>query len=402
MAILIINRSHYSQSPYNVLLRPLSRQPILLLTEFRKGFEGKHDVVEQIANFRRNGNVELRALELAEIHPITHLVATAETDLVRAARLRERLGVEGQSVVSAIAFRDKVVMKETASEAVEVPACRRIHSVMDIDQFINTNGYPVVIKPAAGAGSLNTFVIRERADLVELLDRDELEGYEIEEFIAGEMYTVDGLYYAGRFVVSWASRYVKDCLAFQRGEQASQVQLGDSHPLVERLHDFVARLFKVMPMPVLATFHAEVFHTPDDRLVLCEVASRTGGGGINNLGWHRFGINMHHEWIKAQCGILDKILKFRMKPAPDLFGFVQIPPRPGKLLEMPSHVPFTWVAEYLPEEVVGKRFHGLTESSDKIATILVRGLSEDEVVLRMETVTQWMTESCQWASDERP
>jgi hypothetical protein len=396
MAILIINRSRYPKAPYDVLLRSLDREPILLITEFSEGFEGKHEVVERIDRFRRNGNVELRALELGEKYPISHVVATSEYDLVRAAVLRERFGVSGQSPASALAFRDKVLMKDITRDAVDVPRYRRIRSVFDIIDFIRDVGFPVIIKPVDGAGSLNTFVIHGRDDLTRFLDRGEIEGYEIEEFIRGEMYTVDGLYHDGRFVVSWASRYVNDCLSFHRGQQASQVQLGDGHPLAGRLHDFVARLFQVMPMPELTTFHAEVFHTQADRLVLCEVASRTGGGGINELGVHRFGFNVHHAWIKGQCGILDDVLQPPPRPSAELFGFVQIPPRPGKLAGMPERIPFEWVAEYSPEDVVGKRFEALAESSDKVATVLVGGSSEDEVVRRMDMVTKWMDESCRW------
>ncbi|MFB9903826.1 hypothetical protein [Allokutzneria oryzae] len=39
------------------------------------------------------------------------LIAMSELDLLRAARVRERVGVAGQDVAGATAFTDKVVMK---------------------------------------------------------------------------------------------------------------------------------------------------------------------------------------------------------------------------------------------------------------------------------------------------
>ena len=83
-------------------------------------------------------------------------------------------------------------------------------------------------------------------------------------------------------------------------------------------------------------------------------ASRTGGGGINELGVLRFGFNIHHAWIKSQCGTLDNILQFKPARREELFGFSQIPPRVGKLVGMPAQFPFEWGAEYLPEDVLGK------------------------------------------------
>src|SRR6478752_2094883 len=44
--------------------------------------------------------------------PVTRLVAPDESDILRAARLRELLNLEGQSLRSALAFQDKLLMKE--------------------------------------------------------------------------------------------------------------------------------------------------------------------------------------------------------------------------------------------------------------------------------------------------
>lgn len=397
MAILILNRSRFDKAPYEWLLQPIAQEPVLFLTEYLEGFEGKYEVVEKFEGFRRNGNVELRALELAERYPIRHVLATSEYDLVRAGRLRDRLGLSGQGEASAMAFRDKVLMKDLAKEVVDVPRYQRVRSVADLHDFIQRVGYPVVVKPVDGAGSLNTFVLKDRADLGRFLDRCETGDYEVEEFIRGQMYTVDGLFFDGRIALSWTSRYVNDCLSYQEGKQASMVQLDDGHALRERLEDFARKLLARLPTPRVTTFHAEIFHAErDDRLVLCEVASRTGGGGINELGVHRFGFNIHHAWMGSQCGLFEAPPHPQPPRAASLFGFAQIPPRTGKLVELPARLPFEWVEEYLPEEAVGREFGRLSESSDKVATVLVRGTAETEVVQRLDEVTEWMLNNCRY------
>jgi hypothetical protein len=54
-----------------------------------------------------SGCVEVGALELARRHSVRRIVATQERDLERAAQLREILGLSGQRLQSAAAFRDK-------------------------------------------------------------------------------------------------------------------------------------------------------------------------------------------------------------------------------------------------------------------------------------------------------
>src|SRR5690349_18769225 len=60
---------------------------------------------------------ELEALHAARQTGADLVLSSSEDDVLRAARIRERLGLPGQSVDSARAFRDKFVMTETVSRA---------------------------------------------------------------------------------------------------------------------------------------------------------------------------------------------------------------------------------------------------------------------------------------------
>lgn len=394
MTLLILNRERHGIIPYSELLGSVGYRLAHMLSE-HAGFEQDCASVEVFDDFRSNGMVEKRGYEIIDSCKISAVVATSEYDLLRAARLREYAGVPGQGIVSAHAFRDKITMKDLARDVVDVPdAYVRLQNVGDIHRFIKNNGYPVVLKPVDGAGSINTTIIRDAIQLEAAISSLDVVGYEMETFVDGSMYVVDGLVHDGRLAFSWASRYVDDCLSFKEGRGASVVQLDPSDALNARLHTFASALLSAMPTPETTTFHLEVFHTTEDRLVLCEIASRTGGGAINELGKQRFGVDMHAIWMRKQAGGHIAGGDVVGNDTGVLFGFAQISPRAGLRARPPLAVPFDFVTKYQIEGNASNVAHAVRESSDKIATIVVRGACSREVEDRLQVSSDWMLSRC--------
>jgi len=75
--------------------------------------------------------VEYLALKLFDVYHFTHVIYQAEQDIIRAARIREELGLPGQSVVSANCFRDKCVMKQMLNERLP----EEIRSILSVPSF---------------------------------------------------------------------------------------------------------------------------------------------------------------------------------------------------------------------------------------------------------------------------
>ncbi|WP_214483797.1 ATP-grasp domain-containing protein [Bacillus sp. SM2101] len=397
MAILLINRFSNEKIPFSELLKD-SQEELILLTanEQIDTYDKGYAYVEGFNNFDNNAQVEFRAIELSKSYNFSSIVVTSEYDINRTARLREKLGVQGQGIRSASAFRDKIIMKEYAQAVVEVPNFRRIKTPFDIYDFLSDYGFPIVIKPIDGSGSINTYILKDQNELNIFLENGKFQGFEIEEYIQGDMYTVDGLYQDGEVLFSWPGRYVNDCLSFHDGKQASNVQLAESNPLYNRLQQFIQELITSMPMPKVTPFHAEVFHTSDNRLVLCEIASRTGGGCMNELAQFKFGVNLNHAWVQGQCGLVSELNLVRNDK---IFGFVQIPPRKGKLLSIPKEVPFHWVVNYQIRAEIGMINDSINNSADKIAVSVVEGKTEEEVVARMDLITKWVEDNCIWETN---
>src|SRR5262245_17000030 len=102
----------------------------------------------------------------SRIGPIQRVLGTLEELQVPLGMVRERLGVPGLGVEAARNFRDKSRMK-TVLRAAGLPCARHRLCATEADAwgFVRDNGYPIVSKPPAGAGSKNTFRIDDDGGL---------------------------------------------------------------------------------------------------------------------------------------------------------------------------------------------------------------------------------------------
>jgi hypothetical protein len=392
--VLILANSEYEDTPYDRWLPPGEFALHLLVAEARAtGYVHLPDV-QPFAAYPGNGGVEWTALGLARRHRPIAVLARGEVDVLRAARLREACDLPGQRPDSARCFRDKRAMKERL-RAAGVPVARFavLDSALDLHHLIEECGYPVVVKPRAGSGSVDTTVVRDEAEALALLRDGPWYGFLAEEFVPGPMYHVDGLVVDGRVVFACASRYVNDCLAWQGDRFMGSVVL-DAGPLEDRLVDFAERVLAAMPALDHATFHAELFHTPDDRLVLCEIASRTGGGCINRAIAAARGVDLDREWARVQCGLAPELPAAAARPAA---GFTLIPPRRGILHRLPGEPPPPWVCHQRLDGVLGRQYRGGEKSGHFLAAYVVTGDSEATVAARVGEVAAWFDAAVQWS-----
>ncbi|MGB8956216.1 MAG: ATP-grasp domain-containing protein [Tumebacillaceae bacterium] len=399
MSILIMSKMAYAQAPYDDWLQDLEEDLIVLTTPDHAAQGQNYHHVEAFGAFDTNPCIEVRAMELAEEHDFRVIFGPSECDLLRAARLRETLGIKGQSYESALAFRDKTVMKTYLKQAgIRVPHFAKIHSALDIYQFIQQHGYPVVVKPVDGIGSKNTAVLRNRNDLISYLQEDLATNLEVETFVEGEMYHVDGLILNGEIVLIWPSKYTTGCLAFQDGTSNGSYLLGAENPMTARLIDYVKQVLGALPTPEHVSFHAEVFHTPQDELVFCEIAGRTGGGHIRQAFKTGFGVDLNQISVQAQCGIKFDSADFATgAQVPRQYcGFLMVPSKKGVLRKVPEGRYADWVTQSKITAAPNQVFNGSVSSADTIGLFFVEGESEEQVISRLQELTGWLERSFVW------
>lgn len=403
LSILIFNRLPYYDVPYDKWLEDL-KEPLIIFTEEKLAPEFRASAqTYSFENYDYNHAVEYVALQMAKQTPFRRVVSTAERDILRAARIREYLGIEGQSLESAIAFRDKVKMKRLLQAAnIKVPPFAELESVIDLVRFIEEIGYPVVVKPIDGMGSRHTTILHSDEDTLAYLTEGWAPQLEVEQFIEGEMYHIDGVVLDGVIQLCWPSKYLNNCLAFQEGKYLGSYMLEPQNPLTVRLQDYVRSVLRALPTPEHTTFHAEVFHTPQDELILCEIACRTGGSRVCEEYRQAFDLDLTQLAVQAQCGLPVQVPeRVRLNQGPkSQFGFIGIPPKQGVFLSGPDvdELP-DWVTEYRLLAEPGRFYDGPHTSVDYTVTIVVKGDTEQEVLTRLEEVADWFERRSVWKID---
>lgn len=404
MSVLILNFTSQERTPYEKFLKNTGEDLILLTAEeYVEEFNAKDYLyIESFGNYRNNSLIEYRAIELYQKYKYHTIIANAEADIIRAAKLREYLQLDGQNIQSAIQYRDKVLMKEIASKhGIPTPPCQAIDDFFDLFYFVNQYGLPIVLKPKSGVGSRDTFVIQNEQELEELLSQGVPQNYTAEKFVTGELCHVDGIISNGEIIFICASKYLTEPLQYQNKGYLGSYLLDPHSPLSSRLTELTEKLINCLDTPSNTTFHAEWFHTPHDELILCEIASRTGGGKIVNNIYHGYGVHLDQAFVQTQCGVPFSlpVQNVSMKPI-KLTGWVKIPPKQGIFLSAPLAQLPEWVKEYQLLAQPGKSYSSPNGVREYIAAFIVEGDSELEIYEKCIQIADWFHQTSSWQDSD--
>lgn len=400
MSILILNVVPHADCPYDELLADLGEE-LILLTDHRfvDTFpKDKYVHIESFENYDVNSNVELRAIELYDMYQYKTVIALKEMDIIRAASIRDWFSLKGQRSESAEQYRDKVRMKEVAGQdGIPVTSFRRIHSSFDLFHFIREHDFPVVVKPVTGRGSTGTSVVNNKDELSQFIANGVPMEIAVEKFVEGEVYHVDGIVQEGKLAFISASKYYDAPLHFHTTDYQGAYLLTPTSPIAERLVEMTKKLVTSLATPEYTTFHAEWFHTPDDRIVLVEIASRTGGGRIAQMNEHAFGANLLEASLRLQCGKSVAVPPIEKQKNPDkLACWVIIPPKKGTLLSLPNEEPPDFVVEYRLVGKIGKNYNNPVSQVDHIASFVIEGTNEVELRVRAQAMADWFHQQVTW------
>jgi len=358
---------------------------------------GYHSVIE-FDDYLYNPEVELKALELHRSAAFVEVIALSEFDLIRAARIRERCGIPGQSLESALAFRDKFAMKSILrSGGVRVADFAAVDSVGDLVDFTDRQGYPIVLKPRRGAASVGVNVVRGPAELVEIaahekaLRGDEPADLIAESFIDHRLVHVDGVSFEGRIVASWPSHSTPGLAFHDRNANRSTMFEPDDVDF-NRITELVSRALQVLPTPRVTIFHAEVFLASTGEILINEIASRMGGGRIKTM-WHAaFGINLEEWQVRNALRKAGPVLS--EFPPPLIGGFSDYPPpRNGVLVDAPTVCPIDGVYKFKLEVPIGTYLDTPTSIGDVIGSSTAASPTAAQVNELLDSVDRWFLES---------
>jgi len=357
--------------------------------------------VEYFANYINNGLVERRILEIHAAHGVDAIVSFGEDDVIRAARLREKLGLSGQNLESAEAFRCKVKMKSLLRDSkVKLPAFRRLASPLDLIEFTNEHGLPVYVKPTTSSGSTWGRKISTQAELEKALSADFkarvpfsefVSDTMVEGFIDGELHHVDGFWNGKSLSLVVASRYLSPSLDLGSMSQSvalTSVMLPPESRLACKLIEATDLVLQSLPSNYAFPFHAEFF-VKDEEITFCEIASRTGGARVASTFEQATGFNLNKLAFLSQAGLPYDITR----PTLRMSGWTLVCPADTRMLKDPTPCPFEWVTEYRSDAKKGDHSDHRHYSGDKIASAVVTGETTEEVQARAEKFNRWFLES---------
>lgn len=358
------------------------------------------------SSFYESGFVENTIYDLSKTKHISYIISINEWDVLRSAALRDALKIPGQNFECALAYRDKVFMKSVLKNTdIPVPTFRKIRGILDVLSFIDEYDYPVVVKPTRDAGANGVLVLKSKADLDILLETNHPTtshlfetNYEVENFIEGQLFEVNGLIQDGKPIMLWPSGCLNTCCDILQGKFVASYILPADHYLKQRLCEQAEVIIKALPPLRGSAFHLEMIYSSiQDRLYFLEIASRVGGGGTRQIWNQSFQIDLLEEHVRLSAGLpLGVTAKLPLTHPDFTIGDVLIPPRVGVLLNIPESCNMTEVVGYYPQIKPGKRIDRIEKLSDNAVLAVVKAGSVDTFTQKVNELVEWFNASTEY------
>lgn len=262
------------------------------------------------AYFRINGFADEAGM-MAEVERIARQVRLDRIEclwepmMIPVARIREKLGLPGMTVAETIPFRDKEVMKRVLDAAgIRTPRHGNATSVAEARAAAGKVGFPLVIKPIAGAGSADTYKCESMEQLEDVFRKmKHIPEVSVEEFIDGEDFTFDTIcaggkvlfenicFYRPRALISRNNDWISPQTVALREVQADWVKSGRAmgYAVLEALN------FKT------GFTHMEWYRKPDGEAIFGEIGCRSAGARtVDTMNWAA-DTDSFKNWAEAVC-----------------------------------------------------------------------------------------------------
>jgi hypothetical protein len=238
-----------------------------------------------------------------QLGPVGRLLAVLEQLQVPLAQVREHLGIGGMDPVTAANFRDKDQMK-TVFEQAGVPCARHKLAVRAADalEFTERVGFPVVVKPPAGAGAKSTFRLDDSADLnawLEMAPPSPQYPAQIEEFLTGDEGSYDSVMIDGQVVWDSVSDYLPTPLEVLRHPWMQWVVRlpRDIGPRYDAIRQVAPAALRALGL-VTGLTHMEWFRRPDGSVAVSEVGARPPGAQITSMLCYAHDFDLYAAWAR--------------------------------------------------------------------------------------------------------
>jgi len=286
----------------HIRLAVVSQQPL---------YELPHDVASRLVGHWRVEDVtnaeqlEWAVQELSRRHgAVSRCFAAYEQAQLPLAIVRERLGIPGLPAEAARNFRDKARMKDVLRAAgVPVARHRVLHDAADARTFGAEVGFPIVVKPPAGAGARSTERVADADALESMLQRYAPSANApmlAEEFLRGTEHSLETVTVQGRPVWYSLTRYAPTPLEVLEHPWIQWTVLLPRE-IDDPVYDDIRRVGDVALRALGMTTgvsHCEWFRRPDGSIAISEIAARPPGANMTTMISRANDIDFVAAWVR--------------------------------------------------------------------------------------------------------
>jgi biotin carboxylase len=228
-----------------------------------------------------------------------------------AAKTAARLGLPHLPERAAKAARNKFASRELLEAAgLRVPRYASLRSPVDVERAAEAVGFPAVLKPSDGGGSMlvqrvdSLSELRSTFETVSpgILDVDHFVGtsFLLEEYLEGREFSIEGYVDRGEpHVLAVTEKLLGDAPFFV--EMGHVVEANVSAEERREMVEYVEQVTRAIGLH-LGAFHAEARITPRGP-VLIEINCRLGGDRIIRLVELAKGISLPAAMVRSYCGL---------------------------------------------------------------------------------------------------
>jgi len=240
----------------------------------------------------------------SHLGPLDRLLAVLEQLQVPLAEVREHFGIGGMDPATAANFRDKDRMK-TVLEGAGVPCARHKLAVSagEALEFTERVGFPLVVKPPAGAGAKSTFRLDDPEDLKAWLDMAPPapdRPAQIEEFLTGDEGSYDSVMIDGQVVWDSVSDYLPTPLEVLRHpwmQWVVRLPRDIGGPEYAAIRQVAPDALRALGLTTGLT-HMEWFRRPDGSVAVSEVGARPPGAQITSMLCYAHDFDLYSGWAR--------------------------------------------------------------------------------------------------------
>jgi formate-dependent phosphoribosylglycinamide formyltransferase (GAR transformylase) len=226
-----------------------------------------------------------------------------EPYMMLAARLREALGLPGLTPDQTVPFRDKERMKEVLGAAgLRVPGHYGADTVAGVWAAADRVGFPLIVKPIAGAGSADTYRAESAAELDAIMPMlRHVPQVIVEEFIEAEEFTYDTICAGGQVLFENICQYHPRPLVTKMHEWVSPVTMAlrdIGAPGLQGGRELGAAVLRVLGFRDGFT-HMEWYRKAGGEVVFGEIGARPPGARTVDVMNYATDSDLFYGWAEA-------------------------------------------------------------------------------------------------------